>query len=66
MDKSSFDKLSFIPHNLLYTEEPLEQYQYGGLHPVCLEDKFKDGRYQVRHKLGWGASSTVWLARDHM
>lgn len=27
-------------------------------------DAFKDGRYVVRSKLGWGHFSTVWLALD--
>lgn len=29
-------------------------------------DKFKDNRYEVLGKLGWGHFSTVWLARDHV
>lgn len=29
-------------------------------------DRFKDGRYQVHHKLGWGGFSTVWLTKDKM
>ncbi len=27
-------------------------------------EKFKDGRYTVLHKLGWGHFSTVWMVRD--
>ena len=27
-------------------------------------DAFKEGRYVVRSKLGWGHFSTVWLALD--
>ena len=27
-------------------------------------ESFKDGRYKVTRKLGWGHFSTVWLARD--
>ena len=27
-------------------------------------DVFAEGRYKVLHKLGYGGSSTVWLARD--
>ncbi|KAH6912418.1 kinase-like domain-containing protein [Coprinopsis sp. MPI-PUGE-AT-0042] len=39
-------------------------YQPGGYHPVHLGDKFKDGRYTIVHKLGYGTFSTVWLVRD--
>ncbi|KAF8461848.1 kinase-like domain-containing protein, partial [Kalaharituber pfeilii] len=38
-------------------------YVPGGYHPVHLEDTFND-RYLVRHKLGFGSFSTVWLASD--
>jgi serine/threonine-protein kinase SRPK3 len=39
-------------------------YQPGGYHPVHLGDTFRDGRYTVVNKLGYGAYSTVWLVRD--
>ena len=58
------DLSSFCQHNLLYTQESLPRYRAGGYHPVTLGDTFKDGRYKVHHKLGWGGSSTVWLAYD--
>ncbi|ATY60945.1 kinase dsk1 [Cordyceps militaris] len=45
-------------------EEDLGSYYYGGLHPVCLGDKFKDGRYRVVHKLGFGGFSSVLAVRD--
>ena len=44
--------------------EPLKRYKKGGYHPTHLGDRFKDGRYQILHKLGWGAYATVWLAKD--
>ncbi|KAF2227230.1 kinase-like domain-containing protein [Elsinoe ampelina] len=44
--------------------EPLERYSPGGYHPVHIGDRFKDGRYHITHKLGWGSYSTVWLASD--
>lgn len=37
----------------------------GGYHPVRLGEKFKQGRYVVLKKLGWGHFSTVWLVLDN-
>ena len=31
---------------------------------MSVGDKFKDGRYRVLSKLGWGHFSTVWLCSD--
>ena len=45
-------------------EEDSEDYCKGGYHPVCVGETFKDGRYIVTRKLGWGHFSTVWLSRD--
>ncbi|KAJ1907521.1 serine/threonine protein kinase, CMGC [Coemansia sp. IMI 209127] len=45
-------------------EEDIEDYRKGGYHPVKVGDNFKDGRYKVVRKLGWGHFSTVWLAYD--
>lgn len=61
MDLSLFNQ-----SNLLYTEESLSRYLPGGYHPVSLGDTFKNGRYNVRHKLGWCGFSTVWLAKDRV
>lgn len=44
--------------------EWIEDYHPGGYHPVHLGDVFHDGRYKILRKLGDGAFSTVWLARD--
>lgn len=38
-------------------------YVRGGFHPVHLGDTF-DNRYRVLRKLGFGAYSTSWLAKD--
>jgi serine/threonine protein kinase len=43
-------------------EDP-KMYHRQGLHPVHLGDTFV-GRYTVVHKLGHGASSTIWLVED--
>ncbi|KAG8163084.1 hypothetical protein KVR01_007562 [Diaporthe batatas] len=50
--------------NSFFDQEGLVPYRPGGYHPVSLGDCFKEGRYQVHHKLGWGGFSTVWLAKD--
>lgn len=44
--------------------ERLERYQPGGYHPIMIGDVLHF-RYQVVHKLGYGAYSTTWLCRDH-
>ncbi|KAK4220745.1 kinase-like domain-containing protein [Podospora fimiseda] len=46
-------------------EEDSEDYCKGGYHPVVVGEKFKDGKYTVVRKLGWGHFSTVWLSRDN-
>ena len=45
-------------------EEDSEDYCKGGYHPVTVGETFKNGRYIVVRKLGWGHFSTVWLSRD--
>ncbi|KAI3424978.1 hypothetical protein D9Q98_008359 [Chlorella vulgaris] len=45
-------------------QEDEEDYKRGGYHRVRCGEKFKDGRYTVLHKLGWGHFSTVWMVRD--
>lgn len=47
-------------------EEDSEDYCKGGYHPVQIGEKFKDGKYTVVRKLGWGHFSTVWLSRDNV
>ncbi|KAF2151295.1 kinase-like protein [Myriangium duriaei CBS 260.36] len=43
--------------------EPLAWYRPGGYHPIHLGDVL-NARYRILHKVGWGAYSTVWAARD--
>ncbi|CAI0452689.1 unnamed protein product [Linum tenue] len=45
-------------------DEGTEDYRRGGYHAVLIGDTFKNGRYVVQSKLGWGHFSTVWLAWD--
>jgi len=47
-------------------EENLDDYCKGGYHPVEPGQVYKNGRYTVVRKLGWGHFSTVWLARDNL
>lgn len=54
----------YCPSLLLHTQESFSKYRPGGYHPVNLGDAFKNNRYEVHHKLGWGVFSTVWLAFD--
>lgn len=39
-------------------------YCTGGYHPVHIGELYKEGRYTVMRKLGWGHFSTVWLVKD--
>lgn len=45
-------------------EESLKDYAPGGYHPVYVGEEYKNGRYVIVRKLGWGHFSTVWLAKD--
>ncbi|EHK96083.1 putative Serine/threonine-protein kinase spk-1 [Glarea lozoyensis 74030] len=44
-------------------EESNERFKTGRYYPVNIGDIFSS-KYQVVGKLGWGVTSTVWLARD--
>ncbi|KZF22461.1 kinase-like protein [Xylona heveae TC161] len=61
----SSDNLSYLHHTSTLSEN-LDLYRPGGYHPVSLGDTFKNGRYRVAHKLGWGGFSIVWVARDNL
>lgn len=43
--------------------EKLERYRRGGYHPTT-RGEWLNGRYRIVHKLGFGAYSTIWMARD--
>ncbi|TFK77192.1 hypothetical protein BDN72DRAFT_890958 [Pluteus cervinus] len=50
---------------LCFPAEKFDEYRTGGYHPIHLGDYMHDGRYEILHRLGAGASSTVWLAKDN-
>lgn len=61
--KSSSAKPSNHYENVRSDTEWVENYRPGGFHPVCYDDVF-NARYRILRKLGFGASSTVWLCKD--
>ncbi|RDH33501.1 kinase domain protein [Aspergillus welwitschiae] len=52
-----------LPAAELIEEECTPRYTPNHYYPVRLYEILND-RYQITAKLGWGTSSTVWLARD--
>ena len=59
-----FPLRSFEPNPSAFIEEDgLEDFAAGRYYPVNVGDIFVS-KYQVVGKLGFGISSTVWLARD--
>ncbi|KKZ60029.1 hypothetical protein EMCG_05211 [[Emmonsia] crescens] len=52
-----------IDHSELFQEETLPGYKAELYYPVHIGEFFNE-RYQVMGKLGYGVTSTVWLARD--
>ncbi|RDL33876.1 uncharacterized protein BP5553_08244 [Venustampulla echinocandica] len=56
-------KALFCPASIIGVEN-IEGYRPGGYHLVHIGDRWCDDRFEVIHKLGHGACSTVWLARD--
>lgn len=44
--------------------EEYEDYKPTGYHPAYIGENFKEGRYKIVQKLGWGYFSTVWMAYD--
>lgn len=54
--------------DIISDTQPLEEEQFEGFikglyYPVNIGDVF-ESKYQVVGKLGYGVTSTVWLARD--
>lgn len=54
---------SLIDQSQKVEEEEMPDYVADRFYPVRLGEVFH-GRYQAVTKLGFGSSSTIWLARD--
>ena len=54
---------TILPSDVLVEEENIPGYDPKHFHPVNPGDLFHN-RYEMLAKVGWGTSSTVWLARD--
>ena len=52
-----------ISANQIFDEETLPDYIASCYYPTRIGEVIKD-LYQVLGKLGYGATSTIWLARD--
>ncbi|GFN13388.1 putative protein kinase [Aspergillus tubingensis] len=61
--QSNVPRQTLLPAAELIEEECTPRYKPDHYYPVRLYDILND-RYQITAKLGWGTSSTVWLARD--
>ncbi|KAM3498144.1 hypothetical protein MY10362_008522 [Beauveria mimosiformis] len=53
-----------IPANVLLEEEQYDDFGTGNYCPVRIGDLYDDDTYQILGKLGFGSTSTVWLARN--
>ncbi|KND89186.1 Serine/threonine-protein kinase SRPK [Tolypocladium ophioglossoides CBS 100239] len=53
-----------IPATELLEEERFDEFQTGTYYPVNIGDVVASNKYQVLGKLGFGSTSTVWLARN--
>lgn len=49
--------------SVIVEEEQFDDYKTGQYYPVKIGDVY-DEKYQVLGKLGFGTTSTVWLARN--
>ncbi|KAH7085434.1 kinase domain-containing protein [Paraphoma chrysanthemicola] len=56
-------RFEVVSDAVVLEEEQLEEFQRGVYYPVNIGDVFAS-KYQVVGKLGFGVTSTVWLARD--
>jgi hypothetical protein len=52
-----------LPFDVLIDEETHPEYNSEIYYPANPDD-ILDGRFELKTKLGWGTTSTVWLAKD--
>jgi hypothetical protein len=52
-----------IPADVLVDEEIVPGYNWKAFYPAY-PGELLDKRYELKTKVGWGSSSTVWLAED--
>ncbi|CCE63897.1 hypothetical protein TPHA_0G00610 [Tetrapisispora phaffii CBS 4417] len=50
----------------MQNEESEYDYKVGGYHTAYIGENYKNDRYTIVKKLGWGHFSTVWLALDNL
>lgn len=53
-----------VPVAQVLEEEMFDEFKAGDYYPVNIGDLFASDKYQVVGKLGFGSTSTVWLARN--
>lgn len=53
-----------IPETVLLEEENYEEFKTGNYCPVNIGDVYGSNTHQILGKLGFGSTSTVWLARN--
>ncbi|GEQ72326.1 hypothetical protein JCM33374_g6013 [Metschnikowia sp. JCM 33374] len=53
------------PHVNPENEEDPKDYVPGGYHTCYIGETYRNNKYTLVRKLGWGHFSTVWLARDN-
>ncbi|KLJ07357.1 hypothetical protein EMPG_17166 [Blastomyces silverae] len=63
-DKSPSASKTTTKYKYIEDCERLERYYPGGFYPLKLGDRLCDGCYSIIQNLGFGGSSTVWLASN--
>jgi len=52
-----------VPDSVILEEEQFSEFKSGQYFPVNIGDVY-NSKYQILGKLGFGTTSTVWLARN--